>query len=269
MGELVLVLIQKNIHILVDLGLTIVQAKVYCTLIERGTSKVKTISQVSKVSRPDVYRTLAKLQELGLIEKEITHPIMLRAIPIENVIEILLKRKKKNYDKLKSRTNFLLNNLKNKHVTNSSQEESQFVLVPSKEALIKRLKKAIDNAQKSIDVATSSRRFMYACYCFSEQLENAWKRNVSGRLIIEEPEKYEKEIFEKVWRKPLAHIRIGSTISPTIMAMYDNREVFIFIDPTAALKESPALWSNDSSVIVLAEHYFELSWFATNASKKM
>ena len=260
MGQSAFSLIQEGLQILMDLGLTLLQAKIYFTLVETGTAKVKNISQVSRVSRPDVYRTLSKLQELGLIEKEITNPVMFRAIPTEIVIESLLNRKKKKYDELQSKTKFLISNLKNNYIVNSSQGESQFVFVPSKEALIKKLKKAIDSAQKSIDVVTTSKRFIYACYCLSGSLEKAWQRNVKGRVIIENPEKLQTEIFEKTWRKPWADIRIVSTVPPTVIDMYDNKEVFIFTKPAADLKDSPALWSNDPSIICLTQHYFELMW---------
>jgi hypothetical protein len=44
------------------------------------------------------------------------------------------------------------------------------------------------------------------------------------------------------------------------MAMYDKKEVLIFTFPEADLKDSPALWSDDSSLVGIAEHYFEAMW---------
>ena len=70
MGEFCMYCPKEDFQILVDLGLTLLQAKVFLALLVRGTSKVTEISQVSKVSRPDVYRSLSKLQEFGLVEKE-------------------------------------------------------------------------------------------------------------------------------------------------------------------------------------------------------
>ena len=37
-------------------------------------------------------------------------------------------------------------------------------------------------------------------------------------------------------------------------------EVFIFIKPDSDLTESPALWSNNSSITNLAKNYFETLW---------
>jgi hypothetical protein len=44
------------------------------------------------------------------------------------------------------------------------------------------------------------------------------------------------------------------------MAMYDNKEVFIFTNPVAQLTESPSLWSNLPSLVFMAEVYFESLW---------
>lgn len=44
------------------------------------------------------------------------------------------------------------------------------------------------------------------------------------------------------------------------MAIYDKREVFIFEENDADLTESPALWSNNSGLISLANNHFNVLW---------
>jgi len=44
------------------------------------------------------------------------------------------------------------------------------------------------------------------------------------------------------------------------MAIYDKKEVFIYVEPTADLTESPALWSNNSSLVAMADGCFETLW---------
>ena len=55
----------NDAQLLNELGLTILEAKVYLALAKTGKTTIATISKTSKVARPDVYRTLAKLQEKG------------------------------------------------------------------------------------------------------------------------------------------------------------------------------------------------------------
>jgi sugar-specific transcriptional regulator TrmB len=60
---------EKENQILMDLGLTCVQAKVYLTLIKLRNPTVKMISKISNVVSQDVYRIMPRLQKLGLAGK--------------------------------------------------------------------------------------------------------------------------------------------------------------------------------------------------------
>ena len=242
------------------MGLTKVQSKVFTALVSGGDLNAKEISRISKVSRPDVYRSLSKLQELGLIEKEITKPFQFRTIPSEIALNILINRRDNKTHELKMKTQVLRNKFNNILKNSGLYEEPFFTLLPSKESLIVKLKKAIQNTKKSIDVLTSSKRFNYACYCFSEQLKEAWSKQIKGRAIIEKTEKRQTETVLKIWEQPWADIHYISVTPSTVMSIYDRKEVFLFTVPSAELKDSPALWSNCPSLINLANKYFEELW---------
>jgi hypothetical protein len=44
------------------------------------------------------------------------------------------------------------------------------------------------------------------------------------------------------------------------MAIYDRKEILIITNPHARLSESPALWSNNSSLISGMCDYFTILW---------
>jgi DNA polymerase III alpha subunit len=52
-----------------DLGLTLLQAKIYLALSKTGKATIKTISKASNSARQDIYRIMPTLQKLGLAEK--------------------------------------------------------------------------------------------------------------------------------------------------------------------------------------------------------
>jgi sugar-specific transcriptional regulator TrmB len=250
-------LLPEDLQTLNDLGLTVLQAKVYLALLQSEKMKAGTVAKASQVARPEVYRTLLTLQELGLVEKEISSPVLYRATPIDVALPILLEHENKKHDELKAKSENLVNKYKNGKIC--FYPESKFVFIPS-QTLMKRLKKVIKSTQKSIDVSTSCKRLTYGCYSLFDDLQNAWDRRVRGRAIINLKEEIKTEIIEKCWRPPFAKIKYISSIPKTVMAKYDNKEVFIFTRPTANLKHSPALWSNDPSIIGMAEDYFEMLW---------
>ena len=258
-GRAALGLLSEDVQTLNDLGLTFLQAKVYLALLQNETMKAGVLAKASQVGRPDVYRTLPKLQELGLVEKEIAKPVLYRAIPIDVAVTILLEHKNKQYDELKAKSTYLLNKYKNGK-NGSYYPESKFVFVPSQESLMKRLKKVVNSTQKSIDVATSCKRLTYACDGLFDDLQSAWDRGVKGRAIINLIEEKQPEIINRCWRPSCAKIRYIPSFPKTVMANYDNKEVFIFTKPTADLKDSPALWSNDPSILGITHDYFEILW---------
>jgi sugar-specific transcriptional regulator TrmB len=249
---------QEDILTLIELGLTRLQAKVYLALIQCGTMKTKKIAEISEVARPDVYRTLSKLKNMGLVEQEIVKPVRFNAIPTDIALNILLENQKRNYDQLKIK----VANLRSKYKKNniSFTEESKFVFVPSKEALIRKLRKAVARSENSIDVATSFKRFTRGCYRMSDVLHEAWNRGVKGRAIINVTEENRLKIIKESWISPAAKIRYLNIVPKTVMAKYDEREVFIFTKPQFDLHESPALWSNNPSVIGMAKDYFDVLW---------
>lgn len=252
--------LQEDLQTLMELGLTLLQAKVYLGLVQTGTANVREIAQVSKVARPDVYRILSKLHEFGLIDYVIAKPSLFRAIPTQIALKVLMHHKTQKHKELKTKTTALIHKYNKKNNHDLLQADSKFVYVPSKEALISKLKKAIDSTQESIDASTSCKRFTYACYILGRRLKNAWNRDVKGRVVINSTEQNQPALIKECWRAPWADIRYTPTVPRTVMVMYDKKEVFIFTKPESNLKDSPALWSNDPSLLAMAEDFFELLW---------
>ena len=249
---------EKDMKTFVELGLSHVETKIFLTLVQSGTLKVERIAQVSNISRGDVYRNLSKLQNDGLVEKQISRPAMFRATPINDAIEGLINRQKLKQKQIQLDAANLLDKYNRKKCPPS--DKSGFVFVPSREALIKHLTKAIANTKNSIDVSTSCKRLTSAGFTLSENLLEAWNRGVKGRAVINVNGGTECENIKDFWITPSAKIKYLPKIPRTVMAMYDRKEIFVFIEPTAQLNESPALWSNVPSLVAMAEDYFELLW---------
>ena len=59
----------ENTDLLLGLGLTLNQAKVYLAVIKLEKTTVVQVANFSKVRREDVYRILPSLEKMGLIER--------------------------------------------------------------------------------------------------------------------------------------------------------------------------------------------------------
>ena len=251
----------EAVETLTCLGLNCSQAKVYLALVENGLSTAKKIFKISGVNRQEIYRIMPKLQNSCLAEKIIGIPTRWRATPLRDGLSFLLENREKETSELQTKATKIINYIKEKKErARLREEECQFVMMPGKDAIIKRLIKTIEKTQKSIDVSTTWKRFKSACYRLAEPLEEAWRRGVKGRVVIEETEEPVLEFVKTYWRTPHAEIRQVRFPPKTVMAMYDKKEVYIYVIPTANMTESPALWSNNPSLVAMAEDSFETKW---------
>ena len=252
---------KESVAVLKNLGLTSCQARIYLSLISFGAATVKQISIVSKMAREEVYLVLPKMHSLGLIEKIIERPMKYKAIPVQECISNLLEdRKNKTYE-LDMLSKELIKNYEQTYFNGkSSTQLRQFILVPSKQALIRRIKKSVTHAEKSICVLTSCKRLTFACNSLFETIQDAWDRGVKGRAIINIQDGNHLDVVNGCWSKPSAELRFIPKFPRTVIAMYDKREAYIFTEPDADLTESPALWSNYSSIVSVIDDFFEVLW---------
>jgi sugar-specific transcriptional regulator TrmB len=260
----------SELQILLDLGLTLKQARVYAALVESGPSKLSTISKISKVARPDVYGTLSKLQQLGLVEKIIKTPLEYRATPMNKGVSLLLETKTEQYKKVRAESRILLDTVETKKPTEKQQiEKPQFVLIPKGRIVIERINTALAEAQLSMDLLLSWKRFSVGiASTFADSMEIAWAKNVKIRFIIESPleSKTAEQLTKSCGEKPFCQVRFIRYCPAIVLGIYDRKEVFLIVDPKTDLARSPALWSNNPGLIALAESYFEILWLTATKS---
>ena len=254
------VAILEDVEVLKELGLTLCQAKVYLTLCRFGNLDAKTVSKNAGVPRPDVYRITSGLIKLGLIEKVISRPTNFRAIPIEQVTSILLKRRKDDTCRLESKTRTFLEKFK----TNNKElqvGETEFVLVPKNEAIVEKFRGLIENAQSSIDMVSSWKRFS-GFLSFAEEIEKTWSNGVNCRFIVEIPEKGRVSdlVLDFCQKSSSCEVRFVPSPPQTVMSIHDKKEILIALDPKTVLSGSSALWSNNCSLLLAMQNHFDVLW---------
>jgi len=261
---------QENaIQTLMQLGLTILEARIYLTLSRYESLATKELSEFAKTSRPDTYRVLAKLQEKGLIEKIITKPTKFKAIPMETGVAFLLKRKQVEHKSLETKSKLLLQAIKERPAPKPPEVvTSHFALIPQREPVVKKINEAIDDAKKSVDIFLSWKRFFLGITStFAKSSQKAWEREVKFRIVVESPEKTaDVELARQFCRKsPFCEIRFLPIPPKTVLGIYDQKHFFVIVDPKKGLFDSPALWSNSKSLLSVIQDYFEMLWLTAKA----
>ncbi len=257
----------ESLETLRKLGLSSSQSKVYLLLFRCGEASVNTISRISNVDRGETYRVMAKLLDLGLVEKVIDSPIRFRAVSLAEGITILLERKKKEDDEVLLKAEKMLSDAA---LPSTEQEEDsgegKTLMVPPGDHLSSLLREKLYNIQKSYDVITfldELDRNLKSAFKIYQQLLN---QGVKIRLIVENLEKRQvsSKLLEKLKQSPNFQIKYAFCGVPACIGLYDNREVRVSIAKKLELCESAAFWSNMPVFVSLAKGYFDAVWNQTN-----
>jgi sugar-specific transcriptional regulator TrmB len=179
----------EDIEALTSLGLTALQAKVYLVLNTLGKATIKTIAKMANVARQDTYRITSELQELSIIEKIIATPTEFRAASIEDGIDILVQRKHRESSQAHAKAmQFLQRHKHDRGDAEPEEQTPQFALVPENEALVLKLKRGAETAQRSIDTTVTWKKFSQGIDILSEAYHKAMRRGVEIRVVVEKPE---------------------------------------------------------------------------------
>jgi len=245
-------------QILVDLGLTLLEAKTYFALATLGKTDVKTISKASNVVREEIYRIMPKLEEIGLVEKIIDRPTLYKALPLKEGLSILIQRRTKKNLELQNKTRALIQNLQKDNLRNTVQEEnSQFIITSETTLFRKRIDRCIQKAQTSIDIVISPKIFDGMIFYHFKNLKKALGKSVKIRVTTEKIEKETPPRNIGVFKKnPFFICKYLFSSIPVTMALFDNKEVNIRISDNLV----PNLWSNNPEIVKLAASYFDEMW---------
>jgi sugar-specific transcriptional regulator TrmB len=249
------------VSILNRAGLTILQAKIYLTLVMGGNQSIKMIAKAANIDRANVYREIINLEKMALVKKIIGNPNIYDAIQFQDGISLLLKQKTDEYEKLLIATKKLAKHFSEKNTTNTIQDENKFTIVPKKAMFIKNALAAIQESQKSNDMITSLRRFSQAMPYFFNAQKTALMRGVRLRVIIEKPKvRTLSKNIQNLMNYQNFQLKYTTNTPKAIGACFDEKTASFIIDSTADITNSACLVTNHPSFITLFQNYFETLW---------
>ncbi len=252
---------REHILALVQLGLSQRQARVYLSLLIGGTSTAKTLSKLSKVPRQDVYTIIPALEKIGLIEKTITKPTIFRAIPTQEGLDLLIKRKSAEYKEVMSKTRNLLKELKHYNKGPMYREEkTEFVLLPEMKERVLRIEEAISRSKLAVDSFTTFAILKQVISSSVGTLNRTLKRGIPVRFLVEEikNETTRLEIPEAVSNNPHLEIRYARASVPAAAVLIDKKEVFF--GTAIDFRNATYLWSNNQLLVGIVQNHFETIW---------
>ena len=247
---------------LVNLGLTVLQAKVYLALAKSGTSTGRTTAKAAKVASQDVYRVLIELQEKGLVEKIISKPNKYRPIQIEEGLPILLQRRNKQTIEIKNRITEIVKNFSSIDKIEEDNEKCQFVCVPQKEIIEKKIRNGFETAQTSVDLFSEFQCSMEGAERSLDIILKSVKRGVKFRELIDlsQGRCQESTAFSTLKRNPAYQTRFFCSTFPVKLQIKDRQEVLISTKNAKSNLDTPYLWSNNPCLVQVIQQWYDSMW---------
>ncbi len=255
----------ENTDLLLGLGLTVNQAKVYLAILKLEKTTVGQVAKFSKVRREDVYRILPSLEKMGLVERLLGNPTEVRATVISDALASLVaEERNKLNERLLSMEN-TVKKLKKLSVKEWTQrvpdKESIYILIPDKTAILAKASVLIKDSRKEVLLVGDKGRIMQILSNFSNELKLAKKKGAQIRLIFERKSSdgLLKENVKKLIGDASVHVKFNNEpLNHFIMS--DDSEALITTSKESGFGECPSLWTNNSNLIGVLRTSFESDW---------
>jgi sugar-specific transcriptional regulator TrmB len=258
--------LEEDATTLIDFGFTYNQAKIYAAITRLHSASVGAISRMAKVRREHVYRTLPKLEKMGLIERGLGTPAKIKALPVEHAFSILVKRQQEEANKkvaalVNEASDFIEHFKQIDWRTTSQEDEPQFSLLSEKDAVMSRMTDIIERAQNEINIAASRRKLARIVFDFADLMKRALKKGVRIQILTEVPEDGDnlpRIIEESTLPGKLLELKYTSEL-PSHYLVVDGTEI-MFSTSTKDDADNSSLWTNNRSFLALIQKSFDDSW---------
>ena len=252
----------ENTDLLLGLGLSLNQARVYLAILKLEKTTVGQVAKLSKVRREDVYRVLPSLEKMGLIERLMGKPTEIRATRIANSLTSLVTEEKNKSQERLTGMRSIVQKLSLKDWKQPPPgEESIYILIAEKKAILTKTSELINNSEKEVALIADKLRITQILAHFSDEYKQAIKKEAQIRLIFEgeNPDGLLKEKVQKIIGSASVSVKFHhEALNHFIMS--DDKEALITTSKENGLGESPSLWTNNSNLIGVLRTSFESDW---------
>ena len=260
--------------ILLKLGLSQNEAKIYLGTLKTGVATAKVIAENSDVGREDVYRVLPALQELGLVRKHLGVPAKYEAINPDEAMKILFYQKEEENVQLKNRASEFLQMCYFDIASKVVEDEKTVVVSRDKKTGVdSELIRLMRETKQTLEFTT---RFKLFSTAFDEPGLTSWinemyeavQRGVKFRMVMEKPEvlksmseySFSVSNSKRLLTHPNFDYRYISSPPECIMILFDKHACCIETACRQQTKMSPYLITNNPVFAALNKAYFELLW---------
>ncbi|MCD1293988.1 hypothetical protein CUJ83_03130 [Methanocella sp. CWC-04] len=263
----------KAVEALTSFGLTEYEAKVYLTLVTKGTQKASVLADLSNIPRPHVYSVIKLLHEKGLITIIPEKVNKYQALPLESVISKLLEDRMESIRSLENIGKELAQRLGEKNNEQEADNGDKVRLYNGRWGIIHLIREMLGRVNSTCDFITNETGFVQSMSVYEHEMATLKKRNAELRLLLP----IEKETLPSITKlSRIAAIRHldsldtldsanilngfdGSDSSFLRVVVIDNSEV-LFVRSSDNDSEESAIWTSQKELARMIRLMLDHMW---------
>lgn len=263
----------EEFQVLTRLGLTLNEARVLMALYASENLTAKSVSKASGVAREIVYQIIPKLQKKGLVDELVTTPKTFKAVPLENVLEVLLQQRKQEDKELFSKAKEMVKRQQQQNNVGIMNDDSNITIIAPKKG-DRNWKKDWMTYKNCADIIMPTNKFLQWPQFYAEPtIEEASKRKLKMRMITEASTKSILENPPAKYFSPTLASKLGYIeykfvdTTPVELVIFDKKIMYLSTQKEKQTKDMVWLRSNNGFLVEMANNYFESLWSNTLDSK--
>lgn len=214
-----------------------------------------------QADRSEIYRAIIKLEQFGLTQRCLTHPLTFKAVPISEAFSLLLQRNAQKHNQIKAEAKKIIEKFIEQNNLKPRQEGTHYRVTFGKDAEIREYLRGTAETQKSVDVIFDWKLAISTSNNYSDALMNSLKRGVKARLIANIPEDEEiPRAIQTVVKTGSFEIKSASIVPKAGISIRDKKTVAIFALSNSSLKGVEVFRSKSPQIVELLQDYFDIKW---------
>jgi len=270
------------IKTLIELGLTRRDSEVYLLLAKRGQLRVRDMSRTLKLNRQQLHRSLKSLQSKGIVTSTLERPARFSAIPFEKAIDIFIKAKMEEVQRLQRNKDEVLSNWRSVEVGETIDSSARFMIMEGRNYIYSKILQMINETKHQLSVMSSVPGLVRASQfgLFDAVFKHPLKSEIQFRVLTELSRENLDAAKALLKIKPEAEficearsINSGLRLIPRLV-IKDEEEIILFIfherDKLPSEAEDAGLWTNSKALVHAFRALFNELWHsAMNIQKKI
>lgn len=250
------------------LGLTERDSEVFIFLAKKGPVIARVMLSTLKINKAQLYRSLKNLQSKGIVESTLEYPARFSAISFDRVLDLYIKSKKDETQKIEENRETILSHWKSLAVEEVTILSDKFMVIEGENYVYSKIGQMLKDAKKQI-LASASGLSIIQAEKFSliksmAELKVPFKvlTNVSSKnLPIIQKAIEEMSSFSK--SGTCRHIDLSEKLFPRFV-IRDEDELIFFVtireESSSNHSSDTGLWTNNRALINAFRTFFDQLW---------